>query len=331
MSRRLASPAPGVHLLALRLRMLRREAAGLVRAEPLTALVFLFLALFGGAYAASWLGTERGCRAVLGALAAVLALVHGARGDARFLAVAGHRPRLVFALEYAVPSLPCAALLAASGCGWKWPAAALALPPALAALPAGGVERLLRRARGGTGVRLRLPARSYEWAAGLRVHGTTLVLVHAAAALLFRYPGVLLACILALSWCASAFHVHGEPWIMLEAYGKGPRGFLAEKLGRSVGLFLVLCLPVSLLLLILHAALWPALAVVLAGAVLVHAGSVLARYAMYRPGRRSGVTGALSVLALTGAMAVPPVGLFLLYRFRAIALHNLEVYLDDLR
>jgi hypothetical protein len=30
-------------------------------------------------------------------------------------------------------------------------------------------------------------------------------------------------------------------------------------------------------------------------------------------------------------MAVPPVGLFLLYRFRAIALHNLEVYLDDLR
>jgi hypothetical protein len=43
------------------------------------------------------------------------------------------------------------------------------------------------------------------------------------------------------------------------------------------------------------------------------------------------VVGALSVLALTGAMAVPPVGLFLLYRFKAIALRNLEVYLNDFR
>lgn len=324
-------PAPGAVLLALRLRTFWRGAAGLVRSEPVTALVFLFLAGLGGAWVAAWIGAERGCRAVAGALLAVLALVHGARGDERFLALAGHRPRRVYAVEYAALALPVVVILVAAGCAWRWPVAAAAAPLLAAALPAGGVERLIRRTRQGNVRRLRLPARSYEWAAGLRLHGTTLVLIHAAAAMLARYPGVLLACILALSWCASAFHAWGEPWIMLEVYGKRPQRFLAEKAGRSLVLFLLLCIPVSGLFLALHAALWPALAVVVAYATLVHLGSVLARYAMYRPGRQLGVAGALSILALTGALAVPPVGFFLLYRFRAIALRNLEVYLDDLR
>ncbi len=331
MPHRTASPAPGAVLLALRLRMLARGVAGLVRAEPLTALLFVFLAALGGAWAATWLGTGRGCRAALGVLAVILALVHGARGDERFLALAGHRPRLVYLLEYVAIAIPFAAVLLASGCGGRWPAAAAAAPLLAAALPAGGVERLVRRARAGAVSRLPVPARAYEWAAGLRTHGSVLVLVHAAAAVLWRYPGALLACILALSWCVSAFHARGEPWILLEAYGKDSRGFLAEKVGRSVGMFLLLCIPISLLFIALHAALWPALVVAVAGAALVHGGSVLARYATYRPGRRAGVVGALSVLALTGGMAVPPVGLFLLYRFRAVALRNLEGYLDDLR
>lgn len=311
--------------------MLGRAVSGLARREPLTTLLFLTLAALGAAWMWLWLGTERGCRAMVGAWVVVLVLVHGARGDEHLLALAGYRPRQVYAAEYSVLVLPCVSLLAASGCEWKWLAASVTAPLLAILLPAGQVERLVRWTRRGTVSRLWIPARSYEWAAGVRLYGSTLLLVHIAAALLFRYPGVLLACLVALSWCASAFHARGEPWIMLEAYGKAPGRFLAEKVGRSVGLFLLLCLPISMLILALHAAAWPALAVVLPGTALVHAGSVLARYATYRPGRQSKVVCALSVLALTGAMAIPPVGLFLLYRFNAIALRNLEVYLNDFR
>ena len=62
-------------------------------------------------------------------------------------------------------------------------------------------------------------------------------------------------------------------------------------------------------------------------AALVHAGSVFAKYALYRDGRRAAVAGTFTAIVLMGAAAVVPVGIFLVWRLRRAALRNLHARL----
>jgi hypothetical protein len=308
--------------------MLARGAAELARAEPLTVLVFLGLAAAGVYALIGRLGTESGARTLVAFPLAIVSLVHGGRTDARFLVLAGRDPRRVFAVEYALLAAPAVVLLLAAG----WPLAALAAAAgsvAFAIIPAGGIVLLARRRGNRPPMRLPLPPRGFEWISGVRRHWDGLLLIELGAAVFSFDPAGPLGAIVALAGWAALLQLDGEPRAMLEALGGSAGRILREKVLRSLGLFLLVCAPPALLFLLRHAALWPLLVVVLAWALGVHAGCVFAKYALYRDGRRQGIAGPLTAVALMGAVAIVPVGLFLVWRLRRAALRNLHAQLHD--
>lgn len=309
--------------------MLLRILGELVRAEPLTALSFFVLLGLGAAYAVVPIGGGAKCGNLLSVPLLVIGLIHTGRSDTRFLHLAGRKPHRCFAAEYLILSIPVAVLLIGQGCAWKWPLAAVIAPLLIAILPAGSLLRILGRKPDRAPRRLPIPARSFEWITGMRLHGGALVLLYIIAGVFSSHPGVLLASLALLTWTVSLFHVFSEPRPLVEAFGKAPAAFLREKMQRSLMLFWVVSAPVGVLFVARHADLWLVLATVLFGTSLVHAGSVLARYATYREGAQARVMGPLSIFALTAAVLVLPVGLFLLYRFWRLALRNMENYLYD--
>lgn len=319
-----APSRPG--LLALRARMLARGVLSLARTESFTLIGFVVLASVGALALAARMGTEGGARIVVALLLAVVSLVHGGRTDAKFLLLAGRDPRRVFAAEYAALALPAVLVLLATG----WPAAAaLAGGGSLlfAALPAGGAMRLLRRRSGRALLRLPLPPRAFEWISGVRRYGGGLLLIEAVAVLGSGYPTVPLAAIASLTVWAALTQLDGEPLVLVEALGGTPERFLREKVMRSLSLFAAVCAPPAAVFLLRHAALYPFLGIVLALTALAHAGSVFAKYALYRDGRRAAVAGTFTALVLVGAAAMVPVGIFLVWRLRQAALRNLHAWL----
>jgi hypothetical protein len=133
--------------------------------------------------------------------------------------------------------------------------------------------------------------------------------------------------IVVLAWIAVAMYQEGEGWPMLEALGRAPARFLRRKTAHALGHWTMLAAPPSVLFLILHTTLWPALAAVLAGCAAIVAGAVLLKYALYHEGRPPSVAGLLGLVAITASVAVPPVALFLLHRLWRMAVRNLDPYL----
>ncbi|HEY0155425.1 MAG TPA: hypothetical protein VGB92_25740 [Longimicrobium sp.] len=316
-------------ILILRARTLRRAVAGLARAEPGTALLFALLLAMGCFRLWGWMGSAQGSRAILAAQIVLLALVHTGRQDARFLRLAGRSPQRTYLVEYAALSIPfwllgliapVPSLLAASA----------GAPLLFAALPAGGVERVLRWSRNRPVQRLPLPASAFEWTSGVRRYGGGIAVAYLAAAALSGYPAVVLGGIVLLAWCVSLFYLDGEGHELLEAFRRRPAELLRFKVMQGLALYAALCLPVVVVFIVRHPALAGVLALVLVGSAAIVAGAVLTKYAVYREGGRAAVVGPLAVLVLTASLALPPVAAFLLFRFWRIGVNNLGAYLDDL-
>jgi hypothetical protein len=306
----------------VRSRALLRGAGALVRHEPLACATVLGLALA----AAVWVGApgapgQRG--AAVGAGAALLVwLAHGGRTDERFLRTAGLPHRRIYAAEYALAALPVALPLACSA--HPWTALAPFAGVAAAAMPAG---RLRSREARGRAARIPGPADAFEWKPGLRAALPAVLAVYALAALLARFPAAPLLGVGVLAWTSAGVYVAGEGWPMVEALGRGPGAFLRRKTLHALGHWGVLSAPLVLLFAALHPALWPVGVAVLCGCATLVAGGVLLKYALFHEGRLPTLPALLGLLALGASLAVPPVALFLLFRFGRQAARNLEPYL----
>lgn len=263
------------------------------------------------------------CLAVAGLSAALVWLAHGTRTDERFLRTAGAPHRRIYAVEYAAASLPASILLLVSP--FPWTAAAPFVAVLAALLPAGTLRA--RQVRRSAAVRVPGPADAFEWKAGLRGSAPGVLMVYVMAGVLARYPAAALLGIVVLAWIAAAMYQEGEGWPMLEALGRAPARFLRRKIAHALGYWTMLAAPLCILVLILHAALWPVLAAVLAGCAVIVAGAVLLKYALYHEGRPPSVAGLLGLVAVTASVAVPPVALFLLHRLWRMAVRNLDPYL----
>ena len=90
---------------------------------------------------------------------------------------------------------------------------------------------------------------------------------------------------------------------------------------------MILVVPMIAVFLVRHSTLWPVLLISVIVCAFVIAGSVIAKYAAYREGRRMGAFGSLIPVLLTGMLLVPPVAAFLLYRLWRLATRNLDPYL----
>jgi hypothetical protein len=310
-------------LLQIRFRARARGTALLVRQEPLACVMALALVVAAWAFLFARATSVPRCLAVAGLSAAVVWLAHGTRTDERFLRTAGAPHRRIYAAEYAAASLPASILLLLSAFPWTAAAPFVALLAAL--FPAGTLRA--RQARRSAAVRVPGPADAFEWKAGLRGSAPGVLLAYGLSLLLSRFPAVPLAGIVVLAWIAAAMYQDGEGWPMLEALGRPPARFLRRKTAHALGHWMLLAAPPSVLFLVLHTTLWPALAAVLAGCAAIVAGAVLLKYALYHEGRPPTVAGLLGLVAITASLAVPPVALFLLHRLWRMAVRNLDPYL----
>lgn len=310
-------------LLILRFRARARGTALLVRQEPFACAMALALVVAAWVFFFTRATSVPRCLAVAGLSAALVWLAHGTRTDERFLRTAGAPHRRIYAAEYTAASLPASFLLLASA--FPWTAAAPFVAVLAALFPAGTLRAL--QARRSVAVRVPGPADAFEWKAGLRGAAPGVLVVYALGGGLARFPAVPLVAIVVLAWIAAAMYQDGEGWPMLEALGRAPARFLRRKLAHALGHWMLLAAPPSILFLVLHTALWLALAAVLAGCAGIVAGAVLLKYALYHEGRPPGAAGLLGLVAITASLAVPPVALFLLHRLWRMAVRNLDPYL----
>lgn len=313
--------------LSLRARSAYRVVAALARTDPLAAVAFAAT----GAVCLWYLATTGRARASAGELAAaglgVVVSIQLSRRDARWLALAGLPPRGVFAAEYFLLLLPLAAGLALVGDPWLGAAIPFA-GSIVALLPTGVLPGLLARGADRRPIPIPVPARSFEWIAGLRRSLVAIGVVYLLAVPASAIPAGPIVLILLGTWTSCGFYTDFEGRPMLRAYEARPGAFLRTKIMRALGAWAILIAPIAAAFLIRHPMLWPYLGVAVAGCGVVLAGCVLLKYAAYREGLRMGAMGALAPLILAVALVVPPIAFFLLVRLWRLAEDNLRAHLD---
>jgi hypothetical protein len=314
-------------LLILRVRAAGRVLLDLARSDPLPAAGVLVALAVGAWYLLGAVRTGGGGAVELTeAGVGLLALLHLSRRDARFLTLAGHSPRRVFAAEYLILLLPVAGVLALGGEVRLVPAVLLA-GLLLAMVPSGWFS-LARARRAERRPVFRLaPLSAFEWVSGLRRSLLAFVVLYLVMIPASAFPAALVVLLLLATWTICGFYTEGEGWHLVQVFGLGPGAFLRAKIGRALGLWAISITPLAALFLARHTALWPVLVVALTGSAAVLVGSVAAKYAAYRQGRTWGAFGSLIPLVLTATLLVPPVAAYLLFRLWRMAERNLDPYL----
>lgn len=316
-----------LELLNLRVRVAKRIVVDLVRSDPLPAAGVLVALVVGAWYILGAVRTGEGARELVAAAVGLLVLFHLSRRDARFLMLAGHAPRRVFAAEYMILLLPVGGLLALGAQPWLTPVALFA-GALVTLIPSGRLAFGRARAADRRPRFTPAPVSAFEWVAGLRRTILPLVLLYMLAIPFSAAPAGPVALLILVTWMVCEFYTESEGWQLVQVFGLAPGAFLRAKIGRALGLWAILTVPLIALFLARHPALWPVLVVALTGSAAVLAGSVLAKYAAYRAGRSWGAFGSLVPIVLTGTLLIPPIAAFLLFRLWRLATRNLAPYLD---
>ena len=313
-------------VLGVRARSLGRALLAIPRSDPVGALFVLAFLVIAGGYLLLGLRTSRGPVVLAAVCAGLQWLVHVGRDDERFLRLAGVDPRRVYAVEYLALALPFSLVLLGDPRPWvplAGPAVALFLPW----LPSGTLRPEARRSERRP-LRVPVSPAAFEWIPGLRDNGVAVVALYALSLLLWRIPAAPLVALVLLTWLVSVpWFMEAESWTMVEVFALPPRRFLRDKLRRSLPLFWAACAPLALLVLAREPRAWPAVTLLLLACSILHAGAVLFKYATYHEGRSAPLAGLLTLLVLAAMLAIPPVGLYLLYRLWRQAVRNLEPYL----
>lgn len=315
-----------LQLLSLRVRAAGRILADLVRSDPLPAAGVLVALAVGAWYLFGAVQTEGGARKLAVAGVILLALLHLSRRDARFLTLAGHAPRRVFAAEYQILLLPVAGGLALSAEPWLAPVVQSA-GLLMALMPSGRISPASLRGTDRRPIIRLAPASDFEWVAGLRRSLFPLLVLYGLAIPLSAFPAGPIVLQLFATWVICGFYTEGEGWQLVQVFGLAPGAFLRAKIGRTLGLWTIAIAPFVALFLARHPMHWPVLAIALTGSAAVLSGSLLAKYAAYREGWAFGAFGPLIPMILTGALLIPPVAAFLLFRLWRLATRNLDPYL----
>jgi len=307
-------------LFRLRLRQLVYLAHGL--GWGYRFLLIMFLSLFSY-WAVQAIVTPQDSLAAIGLFLLIVLGIHFSRPDHRFLRLLAPRPYWLLTLEYLALSLPLALLLLfAEKAAW----AAL---PILLALMVGRLPVPKKQSVKMAFLGRLVPAHFYEWRCWLHHNGHTFLFFYLLALLLLPFPVVslLLFWVLMISGIR-VYEIH-EPWPLLCLPELPAKPFLKMKIRQSATVWLVIASPVLLLYTVFHPQQWWA-ALLFWCLLLVATGTfVLAKYASYRPNRRTTDTTLLTLVALSIPLPfLLPVPLFYAARAYRKAIKNLNDYLD---
>lgn len=174
-----------------------------------------------------------------------------------------------------------------------------------------------------------VPAAAFEWRSGFRKNIIGISLIYIAAAAFSMYTVAVPAALLILALTAAGFYLEGEPRELLEAFNSSPQRFLWVKLRTALKLFWVMCLPLLVLFLLLHAPYWYILLYIIVACSCTLLFGILFKYALYSPGENLENNMLFIVLAAAGFL-VPfllPLPFFMCIRYYRKSLANLNHYL----
>lgn len=289
------------------MRMLRDEA----RASPWStggtlALIAAGAAISGRNLTRAASASGRHAFLVAASCVAGVLVLHLTRRDRSLLRRAGVLEPALYALEYGTLLLPFFILLA-------WPAArplaalaALGGTMIVACLPASATPRWSRT--GAIALSLPLPPRAFEWAGGLRRQWPFVLLAYVVAlvgailtpAAAWPLVGLVLLTLVGID----AYLVpQNEGWLLVHVFDCTPSQFLRRKLALGLSPYAMLAAaPLACFFASEPSSQRAAIAALgfTAGGAAV-GGAVLAKYALYRPGMRS---GGATVMVLIAGMVV---------------------------
>jgi hypothetical protein len=288
--------------LRIRMLQLRRELAALGwwRVAVVAVVTAGVLRVFYG-----WTHRSQGSWHAAAGVALVVAAIHFARKDRRFLQLATASPFLVTWAEYVCFTAPFIVTGLFSP-GWPYAAALPFFYLLLGAAPVTGRRLTARRWR-----LFFLSPRNFEWRAGIRANLWPLAALYAACLACLPYPYVSLYLWWILVALVIPFYQDAEPRQMLQAWEEPPRRFLRSKLGLQLKDYAIFSAPLMAGYMVFHpSGAWIAAAVWVLSAVNI-SWFVLAKYAAYEPVTRTGA-GQLLMTLVHLAMLIPLAGPFMI-------------------
>lgn len=296
----------------------------IVKDTPLPYLVIIFLMMAAlGIFAWHLAKSSTGAYVLMTTGLLLTFLIHLKRKDFRFIFLIEERPSLVFASEYILFSLPLWCLLLFSSFPWL---------AGIYVIIVGGIARLHqpeKKMKYGMGLYRIIPLDCFEWRSGVRKAGSWLIAFYLLALLGLFFPYVSFLPLWLLTIFISDFYRSCEPLPLLNAPELPASAYLAVRIRKGAGLYLIGVFPVLLLYaLIYNRQGWLVMAFLLLTLINIVL-FIVTKYAVYKPGRvlvSVQLTTTLSALGILIPVFLP-VTLFFIIRNYMRSLHTLKIYL----
>lgn len=258
-------------------------------------------------------------------LAFSLLFIQFNRPDKRLISIITEKPYVVFSVEYSVALIPFFIILIAL----KSFLALLAL--LIFVFCIAGINKGLYQSKGISHFSKLLPKSAFEWRAGMRKWGLTILLFYVLAV---AVSGIRVAPFIFLFFglsVMSQFFYQCEPLSILCLSNENARSFLLKKIGQSLFIYNVITVPVVVLSMVLVPDLWFVAPIFLLLANVNMANAVLIKYTFFHPNSSTGGGNILSNLSLLGCIIpfLAPVPLMMVGWYYFKAHKKLRYYLND--
>lgn len=173
-----------------------------------------------------------------------------------------------------------------------------------------------------------IPARIFEWRAGLRVSWLFLLLMYLLAVVFYAHESVLILCWILLIIAFSTFYLQAEEFILIQLAQTSPHAFLLRKIKDYLVLSIIFLSPVFILFFINHIQLWIVGIILLMLSLLTPFFVVFQKYASWQAHISLQQNMILHLLFLV-SFALPfllPVSIFLLVRAYRKAIRNMSYF-----
>jgi hypothetical protein len=309
--------------LHIRYLQIKRSLQDLSIVHMLGLSLFLFFAF--GLKIFSALKSEEGAWGIVGVTSAIDLYLQIIRKDKRFVSIVTKSPLSIFAAEYMLLNIPMIILLFFTKHYLQ--GFTLVLIPMLIAL----INKVLKQNNGSSFFSKYIAHDAFEWRAGMRKSGRTIVICYTLA-LVFSWVRIVPILLLFFALAViTEFFRECEPLSILTLSREKTNAFLLKKIGKSLLIYCLFTLPIVILSSILVPDLWYVAPAFFIMACINIANFILAKYAFYHPNFDTGGGGMLTQLSLF-SIVIPvfaPLPFFLIFWNYFKAKPKLDYYLNN--